>query len=601
MLLLGALHIKITKISILAILIIFSIIFFYLENFLFKNKHAVTPIENSSFTKKQFLLACIIIGLSIFIRAAYLKDTVLPSATDLGHHMYWTNVIVQKGIIPNYQQNNVLVSSETYSISTPQNISDFIIGEHLIFAAISLISGISVISYFPILTLFIINIFSILAILILTLRMFEKSKNNVNISIITLFLLGPIFAIAPPQAKFVSGGVVGNIIGNFLLPLALYFFLRAVREKSSILLTMALIVSMNLFYTHHLTALIFMLSLILAFLFTLIFNFKNFFPIMKIWKRMFLTIPVLSFLFFSAAFALLVYTPTYITNQAVKTVIGAPKKVEHTGLTITQFKDSLGEPRLVLAILGIFILLYLLEKKIQSDKNNFIYEEIPFQVFFLAGWIGLISVISLYPNMVKIGIPSGRVADYGSYPFAIVAAFALVFLFFKKNRGDKNNFLVKPSFFFSTFILIFMYIGVSGYYDNGQNLSQTTTPQKINQTFNASEFLAKNIVSNDQVASDHVYIKADSWTKIFFMKDYNFPLYRANFERYENGIDRNEKCTLNMISSPDTPDSQKCFSDLNVKYVMVSKQNDSMQFQKNPTFWQIYSNDEINIYYRNAK
>ena len=82
------------------------------------------------------------------------------------------------------------------------------------------------------------------------------------------------------------------------------------------------------------------------------------------------------------------------------------------------------------------------------------------------------------------------------------------------------------------------------------------------------------------------------------MQDYNFPLYRANLERYENGIDRNEKCTLNMLSMPSAPDSQKCFTDLNVNFVMVSSKNDAVQFQKNSAFWQIYANDEINIYLR---
>jgi hypothetical protein len=214
----------------------------------------------------------------------------------------------------------------------------------------------------------------------------------------------------------------------------------------------------------------------------------------------------------------------------------------------------------------------------------------------LAAWIGIISIISLAPKLIMIGIPSGRAADYAIFPFSIIAAFFLSFSFLRKDRGV---FFIKPYFFFATFITTFIYLGAFGFYDNGENLNQLTSPQKINQTFNASEFLAKNISANEQIESDHVYIKADSWTKIFLMKDYNFPMYRANFERYENGIDKNEKCTLNMISSPSSPSTQKCFTDLNVKYVMVSKKIDSSQFQKNSSFWQVYSNDEINIYYKN--
>ncbi len=599
MLILGALGILITKFSILIAIIFFSLLCFLLEKYGLKNK-ASTAKEKFSFSKKQTLLICIILGLSIFIRTIYLKNSILPSATDLGHHMYWTNVIASSGKIPNYQQRNVIVDSEKYTISEPQNISDFIIGEHLIFAAISLISGISVISYFPVLTLFVINIFSLLAIFVFSLRLFENYKENINISIITLFLLGPLFAIAPPQAKFISGGVIGNIIGNLLLPLALYFFLRSMREKNKVLLMLGLIFSMNLFYTHHLTALIFILSLMLSLFLILVFNFKNRIEILKNWLKIFFSMPVILFLIFSASFAFLIYTPTYITNQAIKTVIGAPKKIEHTGLSLTQFKDTLGEPRLALAIFGILILSSSLLKQIRSKEKSFSYEKISFDIFILAGWIVVISIISLYPQLIKIGIPSARVANYGTYPFSIAASFCIASLFSKRNRNSNNDFFLKHYLFFYTFILLFMFLIVSGFYDNGQNLAQTIAPQKINQTFNASEFLAKNITGNEQVESDHVYIKADSWTKIFLMKDYNFPMYRANFDRYENGIDRNEKCTLNMISLPNDTDSQKCFSDLNVKYIMVSK-NDSAQFQKNLSFWQIYSNNEITIYYRNAQ
>ncbi len=363
----------------------------------------------------------------------------------------------------------------------------------------------------------------------------------------------------------------------------------------------ALIFSMSLFYTHLLSALLFALSMVLAFLLLLVTNQKNSLSILKTWSKLFFSLPVSGFLLFSLIFAFFVYTPTYITNQAVKTVIGAPKKIEHTGLSITQFKDAIGEPRLALAIFGILILSYALLKGSNLQRKNFSYEKIPFHILILFGWIGSITIISLFPELVKIGIPSARVANYGTYPFAIAASFCLAFLFFKKDDNGKRNFSVRPGFFFSTLTVLATYLTVSGFYDNSQNLAQLTSPQKINQTFNASEFLARNVSGNDQIQSDHIHIKADAWTKIFLMKDYNFPLYRANFERYENGIDKNEKCTLNMISSPNEPDSQKCFSDLNVKYIMVSNRNDSPQFQNNDSFWQIYSNNEINIYYRKAQ
>lgn len=104
--------------------------------------------------------------------------------------------------------------------------------------------------------------------------------------------------------------------------------------------------------------------------------------------------------------------------------------------------------------------------------------------------------------------------------------------------------------------------------------------------------------SKDILIDDHIYITADSFVKLFFMRDYNFPLYRANLERYQNGVDKNESCTLWMVSNPDTPDSQKCFNDLGVDFTLVSSKMDAPQFEKLPDFWKVYSNNELNAYYR---
>jgi len=100
------------------------------------------------------------------------------------------------------------------------------------------------------------------------------------------------------------------------------------------------------------------------------------------------------------------------------------------------------------------------------------------------------------------------------------------------------------------------------------------------------------------MVKDHIYLAADSWMKLFFMRDYNFPVYRANLERYSNGIDRQEKCTLWMISNPATDDARKCFSDLSVRYVMVNEKIDAIQFDQSREFSKIYSNGEVGVYYR---
>jgi hypothetical protein len=284
----------------------------------------------------------------------------------------------------------------------------------------------------------------------------------------------------------------------------------------------------------------------------------------------------------------IIYTPTYLTNSAVDTVIGAVKKIEHTGLSMFQFRNVLGEARFALGFFGLLLLFALLRKSIY--KYSFL---------LLLSWISIIALISLMPGLVKISIPSGRVANYGVYPFATIGAFAFVYVFSQKDFCRSLSVPFGQKLIFSAFFLTFIFIGLDGFSDISPYLKRTDSAKNTLQTFRASAYLAPRMDRVDLLASDHVYIFADSWVKLFFMRDYYFPSYRANFERYENGIDKQEFCTRDMISNPGGELGRKCYSDLGTNFVMVDKLMDSAQFQKLDNFWQVYSNDKINIYYRN--
>jgi hypothetical protein len=553
--------------------------------------NAANPVEDKSghyqFTKNQLVAFLLVLFLAIFIRTAYLETTVFPSSTDLGHHMYWAKYIAQTGTIPDYFKRDIVSVDGNYQLGAPEKISDIIIGEHLIFAAINLLSGLDFISYFPVLVLFLINILSLLALSILAFRMFDEGQNGKKAAILTLLFIGPIFAIAPPQAKFVSGGVIGNIIGNLLLPLTFYFYLRFLKEKEVWFLTLALIFSMGIFYTHHMTGLIFLLTLALFTPLYLIFNFKHFKEIISDWKKIIFSWPVMIFAAFAIIFVFSVYIPSYITNNAVTRVIGTINKQEHSGLTLTQIKDTVGEARIALGIVGIF-LFFLLAKNIEKNSR-----------LILFSWLFMVFLVAIEPNLIKINIPSSRVANYGSYPLAILSAFALLEIFSLLKTKVSSRAAVSQKFVLPAAILIFGYLFVSGLGDNAENLMIHPNNLKALDTFHASAFLASAISPDENVVTDHVYISADSWSKLFFMRDYNFPLYRANPDRYENQIDKTEMCTLLMITSPEDAKSKKCFDDLNIAYVMVNKTTDGPQFERTEDFSKIYSSNAINIYLKN--
>ncbi|MFA5961650.1 MAG: DUF1616 domain-containing protein [Parcubacteria group bacterium] len=589
MLVMSRVEILFTRASLVITLLIFSASCFLVYRKRFKKAPGVAETKASSdFSFKQTLLIILILFLSIFIRSVYLQNNLPSSSTDLGHHMYWSKLFAESGKIQNYTQREIVLKDGAYQIDAPKPISDFVIGEHLIFTAISLISGASFISAFPVSVLLFINIFSLLAVFILSLRLFEASPQNKNIAIFALLFCGALFVIDPPQAKFVGGGVIGNILGNLLIPLTFYFYVRFLREKESVFLFFALFFSMGLFYTHHLSGLIFLLTFVGFVALSFLFNFQETKQVFFSQKRSWQSPLLLAFLVFSLVFVFIIYTPTYLTNSAVNTVVGAVKKIEHTGLSILQFRNVLGEARFALGAFGILLFLAPLRKSISR-----------YSFLLLFSWISVITLISLAPGLVKISIPSGRVANYGVYPFAIISAFAFISVFGQK---DFHKNLLVPfgqKLIIGAFLLLFIFINLDGFSDTTIYLKGNDSAKKTFQTFNASEYLATRMKKTDLLASDHVYLFADSWVKLFFMRDYYFPSYRANFERYENGVDKKEFCTRDMISNPGGELGEKCYSDLGTNFVMVNKLMDGAQFRKLNNFWQVYSNEEINIYYRN--
>ncbi len=578
--------------------------------------------QNSKFKIRNSIIIILILFLTIFIKTIYLQNTIFPTATDLGHHMYWSNLISQTGELPVYEKIKIVKdASGNYSLSQPQPISDFIIGEHLIFSAINLISGIPFVSYFPTLVLFLINIMGILAIFILALRIFTdnfKSIKSFNYQVATLALLliGPLWAISSPQAKFVSGGVIGNLLGNLFIPLCLYFYFLAFQKKSGKFLAVALFLTMGMFYTHHLSGFIFLFIvffvtiILIAFLkinaFKKIYlhsktkigqleKFRTFvatiFRKLSDYFKPFFSPSVIIFIILAICFLLFIYKPAYLTNHASGTAVGAPSKATRAGLTFTQFKYAVGEPRLLLGIIGLFLAsLFSLQKK-ASSKSILGYS-------LLIGWALAISLMTLKPQWLHINLPSGRIANYANFPFVILASFAMVWIF-NYVKSLTHNYLYLPSkLLLLTLFALFAFIFTSGYYDNSQSLVEKPKNQKALQTFHTADYLSKFSDEHSLVVKDHNYIKADTWMKIFLLQDYSLPFSRSYFKRYNDPTKPREMCTLWMISEPISERAQKCYNELGIRFVVINPKFDNAQFKDNDEFWKIYTGNDIAVYYR---
>src|SRR6185369_7783021 len=163
---------------------------------------------------------------------------------------------------------------------------------------------------------------------------------------------------------------------------------------------------------------------------------------------------------------------------------------------------------------------------------------------FLLGWRRILILMTFHPDWLFIDIPSNRIGAYLSFPLGMLASISFISLasFLK---SEENKLVIPGIFTFLLTISLFSYSVGSGSYDNSQTLLPESKGLSALETFNASRYLAQTSNEKDIILKDHNYIAADSWMKLFFLRDYSYPSSRGFFKRYEDNPDR-EQCTLYM-------------------------------------------------------
>jgi hypothetical protein len=299
------------------------------------------------------------------------------------------------------------------------------------------------------------------------------------------------------------------------------------------------------------------------------------------WKLFFSPLPLLT-AFFACIFFFTVAMPTYIETDAVGTALGSPIKTTRTGLTFLQITFSSGESRVALGLAGLALLLALASRRRYATA-------------FLLGWSAILLLMTLEPGWLFIDIPSNRIGSYLSFPLGMLAAFAAV-AFFAALRTSSGLRLPHLLFLVGSFSLFTFSIG-SGSFDNSQTLLPKSKASDTVQTFAAARYLAEHDSPDDIILKDHNYIVADSWMKLFFLRDYAYPLSRGFFKRYEG---QSFPRTMHPPddSVPNTPRGEKCYNDLGVDLVVVNPHFDTAQFEKSEKFSRIYASDNIHIYAR---
>jgi hypothetical protein len=533
--------------------------------------------------------------LAFFLKVFYLGQTILPTATDLGHHLYWTQSISVHQSLPLYQKQDIVqAENDSYALSAPEPISDFIVGEHIPLALLHTLTNNSYFSAEPLLLLFLLNIAAFLALTSLAFRFGQSLIKNLIWKTVTpehfflggLFLFGCLFSLASPEAKFISGGVVGNLFGNFFLPLILLFFILTLEAKNTALLLTLLFLSTTLAYTHHLSTFILLYVIATFVILSPFFLGRETLIRWKEWLALSLRRPILLFCFGLIAFAFFIALPTYLETQALGTAIGTPIKETRTGLTLFQLTLSNSAWKVGASFFMLCLIPFL--------KN---FRRSPAGILLFA-WGSILLIMTLKPGLLFVNIPSNRIANYTSFPLGVLSLGTFFFILTTLQKDFlffTRDILKKPILLFGI-TLLFLSLILPGLGDNAHTLTTQSQGQYVLETFEAATYLKKNSTEKDLILKDHNFIEAsDTWMKLFFDRGYNYPLSRSFFKRYEDNPDR-EQCTLAMISTPNTPLAQKCYSELRVRFIIVNPKFDSAQFQKNASFSQIYSSPNITIF-----
>ena len=531
---------------------------------------APAPIMASFNLKQKYVLSfLILIALSFFILARFLATDIVPNNTDLGHHMYWARLMESQEKIPAY------------------DTSDVIVGEHIPFAILAKTTEISLLSAMPVIFLLFINSLGFLAFYALLTRIFKSQLAG----LVGFFMSAVLYVATDPFGKFISGGVVGNVFGNLFIPLVLLAVFLSLKYKREELMALAMFLFVGIFYIHHLSTFLLLFILLSIFLLDLLLpifqgKFKNWQPFkesLNQWLKVLLKpLPIL--IVIGALLALkFIHTPHYIANQAVETVVQAPVKDTHQGVSFMSFISSTGEWRAFLGLTGLLLVFLLYFKRASFRK---------LKPAFILGWPLILLLLSFFPQFFLVDLPSRRVVNYLVLPLAGLAGFCLI-LFAKRIKKNlkPGNQLIGFVLLILLFALTLNGLAASFTLFRAENQFQDTVA-----LYHASGYLNEKTSPEDVILKDHANMPADTWIKVFLLRGYNYLLSRTFDYKYEDPTSGRDPCPLEMATAPDAEEGLACVQETGLDYLIMRKNIDNFALNLSDNFSRIYVNNSVVIY-----
>jgi hypothetical protein len=212
---------------------------------------------------------------------------------------------------------------------------------------------------------------------------------------------------------------------------------------------------------------------------------------------------------------------------------------------------------------------------------------------FVLGWAIVLFVLSWKPGWLYVDIPSDRVSNYLFFPLVLLSSYALA-TYFKIFSSKSSRFLSAIFLFMLLFFVI-----TNGLSDSAEAFKTQDQFKEIMQTYHSAGYLAATVdTSRDIILKDHINIAGDSFYKLFFMKDYKYPLSRGVLSRYIDPTKPRETCTRDMIMDPESDVGKACFADTGVNYIALNAVIEGSSFEKYQDFSKVYASDYISVFRR---
>lgn len=537
-----------------------------------------------------------VLFLLVLVKSVFFMQYTVPISTDLGHHMYWAQSIVEMEELPVYEEREIIMaglSEEQHQISDPHPISDVIIGEHVVFAVIAILSGVSLISVYPILILFAIHIVTLLGVYVLARRLFSDHVLRERVAIMALIFSGILFGLDSPQMKYIIGGVVGNTFGNIYIVSIVLMLLLGIQLRSRVLMALGVALCVALAYTHHLSTLLLAFSLVGMMVMLAISNWKFF---RGEFLHLALSRYVLAMVAVGAICFFFIWTPSYITNSAVETVVGENEveKTEHAGISVADYLFALGDVRMIWAFVGLALIMggWLWTRRRFEGGASEKEEMTALRTVVIIGWLWPLFLLVFAPSVVGVDIPTIRTANYTILPMALAGGFAFVW---GVSEIARQRSLTRAGL---AALMVIVVVGfVSGGWRDNAELLERNDEGSARELHRVATYLGENYRDTEKVVMyDHIHIDGGSWMKLYFMEDYNYPFYRALLFRYDRATDKSERCTLDVFTYPTTSQAQKCFQDLNISALAMNEVETGKAFREDVRFTRVYAGENISVY-----